>query len=233
MFEVNSQSVLARRYAFESVLESHHAATTQNLLSDTGLLDGLPLDVQLKFRKGVSSTILATDMKKHAEHISHMDRTFRSCVAIAAHKAGDAAAGDDTVPDELAASRDLAGLLVHSADLSGQALPGELAQQWGELCLEEFSNQVLEEERLGIPVSKFMTGLDDPVKRGSMQLSFCRHVVLPLWSGVARNLPECGPLVANVHSGMALYERQAQPAPPPEPAAAAPASAHNEPTKTE
>lgn len=65
-----------------------------------------------------------------------------------------------------------------------------------------------EEETLGIPVSQFMAGLDEPKRFADVQYSFCIHVILPLWSALARFFPDLEPLVANIEENAAFYNKE-------------------------
>ena len=113
-------------------MERHHNAKTQELLTKTQLLNHLPLESQLIIRKGVTATILATDMSHHAEAVSTMDDVATAVMAAT------------ETQERAVTTMALVGTLVHAADLSGQCMPRHLSERWGQGCRTEFSNQVSE-----------------------------------------------------------------------------------------
>lgn len=71
--------------------------------------------------------------------------------------------------------------LLHMADLSNPAKPFGQARVWGKRISAEFHNQVQEEEKRGMPVTQFMTGLEKEVMVCKQEIGFISFVVKPLW----------------------------------------------------
>mmetsp|Transcript_56683 Transcript_56683/g.134639 ORF Transcript_56683/g.134639 Transcript_56683/m.134639 type:complete len:915 (+) Transcript_56683:201-2945(+) len=101
--------------------------------------------------------------------------------------------------------RFIMGVLIHTADLSGQALGRDLAQKWGELVLDEFQVQVAKELAEGLPVAPFMNNLEDPVKRTKTQAAFVGYVLVPMWTSLFELFPSLEELHVNVHANLAHY----------------------------
>jgi len=135
--------------------------------------------------------ILATDMVHHSEATKKL-----SGVA-------DMKNFDHTVEAD---RQQVVNMIIHTADLSAQAFPRAVAQSWEQRIVREFQNEVAHEEKLGIPVAKFMQGLDDPRLRAGLQVNFILYVLLPWWSNVARLLPELNPMLEELRSNREYYE---------------------------
>ena len=103
------------------------------------------------FRRTVISAILSTDMLKHFDLCKKLDSMEPDLLSL------DPAKEEDR--------QFLIDLLTHSADLSGQVLPYEMAVQWEERLTQEFTWQASMEANLGPPVTTFMQGLADPTVR--------------------------------------------------------------------
>jgi hypothetical protein len=65
-------------------------------------------------------------------------------------------------------------------------MPSDIAARWAAGLAEEFSNQADAEEKLGLPVTPFMTGLRDPIGSAKSQVGFVDFVLLPLVSPMFR-----------------------------------------------
>ncbi|CAD7965294.1 unnamed protein product [Amoebophrya sp. A25] len=175
-FEIATSSELALLYNDLSVLENHHASLTGSILQKRKFLEQLvPLpspdgsdgeeetkqrqaSLQRQFRKLVVSAILGTDMSKHGELVKRLQSV-----------------------EPLDNPETVITCCVHCADLGAQALPIDTAWDFYIRCTDEFAEQAKKESELGIPVTPFMTGLDDPKVRAFGQVQFIEFVVLPLW----------------------------------------------------
>ena len=69
----------------------------------------------------------------------------------------------------------LMSAMVHTADLSAQTLPLELAQKWGDLVITEFIAQVELHEKMGISTPAWMKGLDDEAECLRTQIMFIEN----------------------------------------------------------
>mmetsp|Transcript_89125 Transcript_89125/g.195259 ORF Transcript_89125/g.195259 Transcript_89125/m.195259 type:complete len:1011 (-) Transcript_89125:284-3316(-) len=175
-FESMTRSELAIRYNDRSVLENHHCAQAfQVALSnpECDVFKNLEAATFGMCRQRMISGILATDMKFHGEHVQllqgfHLD-------------------------EGTSQAQFLVELLLHSADISGPLMPVKTSFRWLKAVHEEFGMQVADEKRLGIPVSKFMDGLDNPIAGASSQLTFLKCVLHPLFDPLFTMFPGMEP----------------------------------------
>eukprot|EP00603_Paraphysomonas_imperforata_P002959 CAMPEP_0114431374 /NCGR_PEP_ID=MMETSP0103-20121206/10567_1 /TAXON_ID=37642 ORGANISM="Paraphysomonas imperforata, Strain PA2" /NCGR_SAMPLE_ID=MMETSP0103 /ASSEMBLY_ACC=CAM_ASM_000201 /LENGTH=791 /DNA_ID=CAMNT_0001600937 /DNA_START=115 /DNA_END=2490 /DNA_ORIENTATION=+ len=176
-YEIASESELALTYSFDAVLERHHASMTHRLLSspNSNILDNLTASEQAYVKELITSSILHTNMTSHfvgverLEIASKMDPPFDVTSA--------------------ASRRDLVGHVVHTADLSGQVLPIDLAKIWGDRCLAEFVDQAEQEKLNDYPVTEFMACLHTASQRNQAQMGFISNIVLPLWTAMSNCFP--------------------------------------------
>lgn len=164
-FEVARRSPIALNHGGDGpVLERFHAANTIALIDESGLFAQLTTSTRAAALHTITAAIMATDMSRHIAIVEDLVRCDTlSSLALDA----------------------LSGALVHCADLSAHAFPLAISLAWTARISDEFSNQVAEEERLGLPITTFMTGLDKPLARARMQATFASRVVAPLWRALA------------------------------------------------
>jgi hypothetical protein len=169
-FEISSASNLATLYHDISVLEQHHAAAAFFTMQQDScnILRGMRPDDRKIFRKMMIHSILATDMQKHFPMITEMNTRF-----------------DDLEETSMGSNENdkdkISEMLIHIVDLSNSSKKFEICSRWSKAVNEEFSAQVQEERLLGLPVSEFMMGLDDPKIYYKNEMGFNKFVVRPLW----------------------------------------------------
>merc|ERR1712203_790349 len=116
--------------------------------------------------------ILATDMAVHNEHVKKL-------------KAME-------TPEEVAKKEDgefLVELFLHAADIGNPFMPPDISYQWGQMIAKEFTEQVEDERRLGLPVTAMMVGLTDQKKNAKGRMGFIDFVVMPLATPLFLLLP--------------------------------------------
>jgi len=120
-------------------------------------------------RRIIIQSILATDMKSHTELSRKLatfaDDTFENF-------------GKDTEGEVFSL---FFAIVLHTGDLSGQALPLRQALLWGERVINEFSIQAKKEEALELPVAPFMMNTHDPVKAAGVQKGYIDFILKPWW----------------------------------------------------
>ncbi len=174
-FAKNSLSSLALLYNDRSILENHHAAMAFKTMQepDKNILANLSSEDFKYTRKMIIELILKTDMANHFDMIKNMQ--------LMADKI-DTESGDYFSIDNDDHRMELAGLVVHCADLSNPAYPHfEMTRQWCFRVCEEFSKQAALEESMGLPVTPFMEGLSSERNIAKLQIGFVNYVILPLW----------------------------------------------------
>ncbi len=176
LFEINRGSALAILYNDQSVLENHHCATAFRIMSRPGLdvLGNMSADFRKEVRKLMISSIMSTDMSKHAELVEET-------VVRANHVSG-------WKTSEFAEQVFYAKIILHAADLSNPIRKFDIAFQWGKLIAAEFNEQTKLETALGLPVLSFMVSTCDEMIIKN-ELSFSTFVVAPMWRGLVRLFP--------------------------------------------
>lgn len=167
-FEINRGSHLALIYNDRSVLENHHSAVTFKILQNENcnLLAKFNNESKKSFRKLVIVSILGTDMAKHVEMITTMNSRFKDI---------------EEAPLKNSDLEGLAGLLIHSADLSHPCKHFDQYQKWSKKVCDEFTLQYQEEQRLGLPPTEIMKDLDKPEVYYASEFGFLKFVIKPLW----------------------------------------------------
>ena len=127
-FEVNKGSSHAMNYNDVSVLENHHASTTfQTIAKPTcNILVALDDQQRKDARKLICEAIFATDMIKHFQIIGNMNSRF------------------DDIPESAIGEKDtdkinIAGWIVHTADLANSTRSYEVNSMWSILVNKEFA----------------------------------------------------------------------------------------------
>merc|ERR1712146_696598 len=73
-------------------------------------------------------------------------------------------------------------IVLHAADIANPVMPADISMRWAKAVQEEFTMQVAEERKFGIPVSAFMDGLQEPLKAAKSQLGFIDFVIAPMFN---------------------------------------------------
>lgn len=153
-------------------------------------------DDRKSVRKLIISTILATDMSKHFGMIGDMNARFDEMVEVPLGSKDN---------DKL----NLAEMLIHTADLCNSTKSFDMLYKWSKQVNQEFTAQVADEKRLGIPVTEFMQGLDDPKVYFKNELGFNKFVVLPLWVCIDKWLnPHIKIAMQNLENNVARFQEE-------------------------
>lgn len=196
-FEVATNSALYQKYQNKSVLEHHHLNKAVQILSnaETDILSNLDNHLRSVVIGNLQAGIMATDMSNHFLLMDSLK----------------ARTSNESDPFDVRQRRHrklLIELIVHCADLSGQALKRELALEWGDRVLKEFDNQVKLEQEHGVPVTQFMTGLDNMLTRFNVQIGFVSTFIIPQWSLMTKCFPPLLPRVVHAQENLAYYKDQ-------------------------
>eukprot|EP00607_Mallomonas_marina_P004737 CAMPEP_0182431118 /NCGR_PEP_ID=MMETSP1167-20130531/46571_1 /TAXON_ID=2988 /ORGANISM="Mallomonas Sp, Strain CCMP3275" /LENGTH=156 /DNA_ID=CAMNT_0024617081 /DNA_START=421 /DNA_END=891 /DNA_ORIENTATION=+ len=100
----------------------------------------------------------------------------------------------------------LVGLIVHAADLSGQALKREIALFWGSKVTQEFINQSVKETELSLPLSPWMLGLENEITKLKMQRGFVETFIIPQWTLMSLVVPSLTHCKDNAISNFEFYD---------------------------
>jgi hypothetical protein len=106
-----------------------------------------------------------------------------------------------TVAFDSAQSRlNLIASIVHCADLGGSSQSLHNAMMWCNACNEEFKNQAINEEKLGIPVTQAFKDLKSDEAILTSNLNFIENFVIPLWKPLTEIFPKLRHAMENIQS---------------------------------
>ncbi|KAL4165084.1 hypothetical protein KRP22_003815 [Phytophthora ramorum] len=185
-FEVKAQSQLALTHNDDAVLERHHCRVAFIILSHPGanLLARLPSRACFVYvRRLLIHCILATDMAKHFEKCKALEGLSKRHLLV--NSSGARGSKRSRSKHRFV----FMAILIHAADLSGQALPYTQAVRWGMRVLSEFQQQAKNEAEMHVPVDSFMTNLHHAKTRVTVQLNFINYVLRPIWLPLATLCP--------------------------------------------
>lgn len=229
---MNRESRLALLYNDNAVLESYHAHKTFEILRKNGtdVLSTLSHGQYRYSRRVILKTILGTDMSKHFSLIDTL--VARSSSANSEHHRSQGNSEHRSKSDASNVSpgkgisteviqiqsfdRDkdedrleLAELIVHTADLSGQASPYEEAKDWGDRVITEFKQEKEQHEKEGFTPPAFMANISSRYDEMMIQSSFISNIVLPLWELMNETLGGLHKPVNYLYRNRSLYEDEA------------------------
>eukprot|EP00929_Paragymnodinium_shiwhaense_P086037 TRINITY_DN46508_c0_g1_i1.p1 TRINITY_DN46508_c0_g1~~TRINITY_DN46508_c0_g1_i1.p1 ORF type:complete len:555 (+),score=132.51 TRINITY_DN46508_c0_g1_i1:142-1806(+) len=178
-YHVNVQDKLAIRYNDKSVLENYHVSSGFKLLlvnKSTSILQGLPKDQLVIFRREVIDMVLGTDMVQHFAKLGEISEHTKRLGQDPANWQSD----DSSMYV-------LRGMLLHAADISNQAKPMWAAQQWTTRVLLEFFEQGDAETSMGLPVSPLCDRHTTAIPES--QIGFIQFIIQPTFEVLAKLIP--------------------------------------------
>lgn len=184
-YVIESEHPLALIYNDRSPIENFHCLVLFSILQDRNCWFGVHWDgsMKRKFRRIVSSLILATDMAHHFDYLAQ----FRVCTISTNNSDDDGKTGAGgccscnpyftLIPSDERLLTMI--LLIKASDLCNVIRPFPIAEQWG-CCLQtEFYHQGDWERYLGIDCPIYDDRHKDNFARS--QVSFLENVALPLY----------------------------------------------------
>ncbi|KAG1710865.1 hypothetical protein DVH05_013588 [Phytophthora capsici] len=204
-FEVKAHSQLALTHNDDAVLERHHCRVAFIILSHPGanLLARLPTRACFIYmRRLLIHCILATDMAKHFEKCKALEGLSKRHLVVNNN------GGRGTRRSRSKHRFVFMAIIIHAADLSGQALPYTQAVRWGMRVLSEFQQQAKNEAELHFPVDSFMTNLHHAKTRVTVQLNFINYVLRPIWLPLATLCPAVRVYADSLESNRERYKAE-------------------------
>lgn len=188
-FQVNNLTSLALLYNDVSVLENHHVATLFRIVNDPAanadIFARLSKEQFREVRAVIIKSVLGTDMSYHFESTNLFKA--RTCAHRDPEDRASASLRSDVKDDRQLVMK----ILLHTADISNQAKPWEVASRWAVKVTEEFLAQGELERLAGGPISP---GMDKTlVKMEQMTANFIELVLEPLFSALVAYFPAMGP----------------------------------------
>jgi cAMP-specific phosphodiesterase 4 len=74
------------------------------------------------------------------------------------------------------------GLVIHGCDLYSSTKKFAVAKEWSMKINQEFTCQIDDEEKLGLPVTPYMRDLDKPIVLAKAEMGFIKFIQKPIWS---------------------------------------------------
>merc|ERR1711871_1133545 len=74
----------------------------------------------------------------------------------------------------------------------------EVVYKWASMVCEEFEAQTTMEKEAGLPVTAYLVGVTDNIKKAKLQISFYDYIITPWYEAVAGCLPKARLIYANV-----------------------------------
>ena len=226
-FEINMETNIAITYNDFSVLENFHASLAWRCLKKNGcnIIESLDKPQRQQFRKLFISSILATDMAKHAEQqnllANLIDTVTNAGVEINDNIDDDLYDDNDdekenkpkislnNIPpnhiysDKTKLALVLIPLCVHTADLSNPSKPYNLYREWASKVMTEFWNQGDKERKNGLNVTPIFDRKVTDLP--TCQTGFINHVIRPwfnLWAKLLFDKDQGPTFTANVASNL-------------------------------
>lgn len=78
----------------------------------------------------------------------------------------------------------ISGILIRAADLYSSTKRYDIAKDWSLKINQEFTAQVKDEKRIGLPPTSYMMDLDRPEIMAKQEISFIKVIQKPLWESV-------------------------------------------------
>jgi len=184
-FQIHSKSEYALQYNDQSILENMHLSKAFTRVFGNGGNTSVDIFKKMKpmqytsVRSMVIEAVLHTDMTKHFASVNLLKGL------MLATPAGDLIGTDH--------SWTILHFLLHLADISNPAKPGNLFVVWTDRCLEEFFKQGDEEKKMGLPVSPLCDRVS--TDRAESQIGFIQYVVLPAFKVVSKCIPKVKELI--------------------------------------
>lgn len=206
LIEVKHQLVLL--YGAQSVLESHHTYITCSLLKQEKLNFVKHLDsCQLReLNQTIIRAILSTDMAGHFDKIKDLRKKRMEVNKNMFYRT-------EVVPDKdrlagVLTNEYIVDTIIHCCDLSGQVYPRDIAQEWSNAIVKEFSRQAEHELNENISISQYMHNLDTEYNQNKLQMEFIDAIIQPYWDEIIFFFPELISCYSNLADNREFYRSE-------------------------
>jgi len=195
VFNVKAETPLGILFKNQSVMETHHCATSIKIISkeETNVFGNFSPDQYKNMWTLIINLILITDMAKHFDFL----KTVNSIL--------DSGPLDIENPDHRLY---IMQLVLKCGDVSNVSRPFELADKWCDVLCEEFFRQGDLEMANGM---EYTSPLNDRehLDKPKSQIGFYTFVCLPLYQTAAKALPPLQANVDQVQSNLAVWKAAA------------------------
>ena len=170
VFEINTRSELAFKYNDLSVLEQHHCSVSFELIKKHNLTSSYSESEYSLFRKTIITSILGTDMAHHKENT--MELSMKTNFNL------------ESINEQIL----LCKYILHAVDIGNPIYRHELCEQWSKLVCQEFHNQMVKEENLGL--KPFMSiDINNEISFLTSEIGFITHICEPYWEKLLKVFP--------------------------------------------
>jgi hypothetical protein len=189
-FEINTFSDLASKYNDLSVLEQYHCSNTFDLIKKNSLHVIYKNEEFYIFRKTILKCILGTDMSHH--------KTMTEFLQSKKINGFDLTNLDEQIK--------LCEIILHSADIGNPIQISEICEQWSELINQEFLDQLIKENSLGLKPS--FTDLNCKLSFYSNELKYIIHICKPYWIELAEIFPQLSNEIETIEANLVYYNNK-------------------------
>ena len=74
------------------------------------------------------------------------------------------------------------GFIIHACDLYSSTKKFAIAKEWSYKINAEFTHQIQDEEKLGLPITPYMRDLDKPAILAKAEIGFIKFIQRPIWN---------------------------------------------------
>ena len=159
-YEINTFGKYAKLYNDQSVLENHHCTTTFDLLERSELIRCFKGEEFREFRKVIISSILGTDISKHASVMKEFAEFDSSTIYFDAEE-----------------QYTVCKMLLHSADLSCSVKCFDVYFEWSKRIAKELYEQRVKEQSEDNAYNTLTVSINE--------IQFITTICIPLWELVA------------------------------------------------
>jgi hypothetical protein len=159
-YEINTFGKYAKLYNDQSVLENHHCTTTFDLLERSELIHCFKGEEFREFRKVIISSILGTDILKHASVMKEFAEFDSSTIYFDAEE-----------------QYTVCKMLLHSADLSCSVKCFDVYFEWSKRIAKELYEQRVKEQSEDNAYNTLTVSINE--------IQFITTICIPLWELVA------------------------------------------------
>ncbi|KAI0031340.1 hypothetical protein K488DRAFT_52260 [Vararia minispora EC-137] len=187
-FMKNAKTPLAELYDDKSPLEHLHCTLLMHTLRRQGF--GFLLDTPNEphsFRKLLHDTVLATDMRVHADFMANFGRIVNGR------------------EDDLWVKRVLVcQAIIKWADISNPCRPLGVSQHWATALANEWTSQAVLEQYLNMPAS--LNPTEGPLSEARSQVFFIETFALPLFKLTGQGIPPAAPYASLCGSNLSVWK---------------------------
>ena len=192
------------------MLESHHTYITCSLLKQENLnfVSGLDSCQLRELNQTIIRAILSTDMAGHFDKIKDLKAKREEATRKTIYRT-EVSSDKDRIAGVMT-NEYLVDTIIHCCDLSGQVYPRDIAQEWSNAIVKEFSRQAQQELNANVNISQYMHNLDTEAQQNKLQLDFVDTIIQPYWDEIIFFFPELLPCYSNLQQNREFYRAETE-----------------------